>query len=148
MAPLIWLLSWRARVVFTILFMYSFNEKVCIACLCHCSHNCIHVDIGENSTEEKTQRKRTTKTTKNKNNKTKDSLYSWRQEKKYFKKEEVINLSSGINRLRKRSTEDLLWGLIQSMSLVTLTTMFVKGEWGGRWWLERVQERTEEQEEK
>lgn len=80
------------------------------------------VDIDENNTEEKKQRKRTRK-----------NWYSRRQveKKSIFKKEEVINLSSGINRLGKMSTEDLLWDLTQRMLLVTLTTMII-GDSGGK----------------
>lgn len=67
------------------------------------------VNIDENNTEEKKQRKRIKK-----------NWYSKRQVKKnIFKKEEVINLSSGTNLLGKMSTEDLLWDLTQRMLLVT-----------------------------
>lgn len=111
--------------------MYLFNEKVFTACLCDRSHNCTHCGHKseqhrrEKAKEENNKKIQKTKVTKEK---AKDTLDFRRQEKKYFKKEEVINIS-GIHRLGRRSTEDLLRNLIQRMSLVTLTTMM-----GGEWW--------------
>lgn len=53
------------------------------------------VDRAENNTEENKQRRRTKK-----------DWYSRRNVKKYFREEEMINLSSGVDRLGKMSSED------------------------------------------
>ena len=53
------------------------------------------VDRAENNTEENKQRRRTKK-----------DWYSRRNVKKYFREEEMINLSSGVDRPGKMSTED------------------------------------------
>lgn len=124
--------SWRARMALTYYSFFHSLKKYLLNAYIIAVIILLIVDIVENNTEEKKQKKRPRKTGIPED--------KW---KNIFKKE-VIHLSCGTNRLGKMNTEDLLWDLTQRVLLVTLTTMII-GDSGGKWWLEKVQERIEEQ---